>query len=336
MRVLVVGAGFTGTAIARTLAENDINVDVIDKRDHIGGNAYDYVNHHGIRIHKYGPHVFHTNNFRVFDWLRRFSKWTPYYHKVKAMLADGSLVPFPPNKDTLSRVPQEQIQEIFYIPYTEKMWAMPFEQVAKKTVNRTKFLSRDTDLYFPKDRLQFFPESGYTKIFENILDHSLIKLNLNTSFDHSMETDYDYCFNSMPIDEYYNHRYGSLPYRSIKFSHVDLPVVRAFECPVINFTHIGSQTRLVEWKNFPAHGGNNSWTTITYETPCDPAENNEEKYYPVNDQAGKNRELYKQYAIIPNNKTQFVGRCGNYAYIDMDQAIAHGLSVANKFLRKIK
>lgn len=333
VKVLVVGAGLTGICLARQLAEFGISVDIIDRRDHIAGNTYDYVNEHGIRTHKYGAHIFHTNSEKVFLWLKKFSKWTWYYHRVQAMLADGTLVPFPPNAETLKKVSAEKIQEIFYTPYTEKMWAQPFLAISNTVVKRTKFNQSDTDLYFPRDRIQALPLRGYTNLAENIIDHDKISLNLNTEFCHLMERDYDYCFNSMCIDEYYGYCYGKLPYRSLKFSHLDIPAAKIFPVSVINFTHNGPQTRIIEWKNFPGHGDNLNWTSLTYETPCDPMVNNNERYYPVIDSEGKNRNLFKKYKSITNKKTRFIGRCGNYAYIDMDQAVAHGLSTARNFLR---
>lgn len=329
MKVLVVGAGFTGATIARILAENGVQVDIIDQRDHIGGNAYDCVNEHGITVHKYGAHIFHTNNQRVFDWLSQFIPWVPYEHRVKAMLSTGELVTFPPNNETLERVPD--IIGTLYKPYTEKMWGVPFDSVAKSVIDRVKVRLDNGDLYFPNHKIQAIPKYGYTNLFECILDHTNIRVTLNTEFDLSFERDYDHVFASMPIDQYYYCKFGKLPYRSIEFRTVDLPCPRVFPVSVVNFTHTGPETRVIEWKNFPAHGVNDSVTTLTYEIPKQ-ATTWAECYYPVNNE--ETALMYKQYSEIPNNKVTFVGRCGKYVYIDMDQAVNQGISAAINFLRK--
>lgn len=328
MKVLVVGAGFTGTTIARILAEGGILVDVIDQRDHISGNAFDYVNEHGITVHKYGAHIFHTNNERVFDWLSQFTTWVHFKHRVKAMLSTGELVTFPPNNETLTKV--TDIIGTFYKPYTEKMWGVSFDTVAKDVIDRVKVRLDDGDLYFPNHKIQAVPEHGYVKLFENMLDHENINITLNTPFDLSFEKDYDHVFASMPIDQYYDAKFGKLPYRSIEFHTVHLPCSRVFPVSVVNFTHTGPETRVIEWKNFPVHGVNDCTTTLTYEIPK-AATDWSECYYPVN-----NKEtdlIYKQYSKIPNNRVTFVGRCGKYVYIDMDQAVSQGMSAAINFLK---
>jgi UDP-galactopyranose mutase len=331
MKVLVVGAGFSGVTVARILAENNIQVDVIDQRDHVGGNAFDYVNEHGITVHKYGAHVFHTNNERVFNWLGQFTTWVQFEHRVKAMLSTGELVTFPPNRETLAKVPD--IIGTFYKPYTEKMWGVPFETVSKGVVDRVKVRDDDSESYFHRHKIHAVPEYGYVRLFERMLDHENIKVNLNTPFDISFEQEYDHVFASMPIDQYYNCKFGKLPYRSLDFHTVHLPFPRVFPVSVVNFTHTGPETRVIEWKNFPVHGVNDHVTTLTYETPRD-AQDWSECYYPVDNEATRN--LYKQYSLIENEKVTFIGRCGKYVYIDMDQAVNQGISVATNFLRKTK
>ena len=273
MSFLVVGAGFAGAVIAHELANDGHQVTLIDERDHIGGNAYDYTNEHGIRIHKYGPHIFHTSNEKVYDWITQFGEWVEYKHKVKAQLSNGEYVTLPVNKLTKEIVGEENILDIFYRPYTKKMWDKEIEELDPNILKRVAVRDDDNEYYFPKDIYQIMPKDGYTKVFEKILDHQNIVIKLNTPFHKDMESDYQHVFNSMPIDVYYDYRFGELPYRSLKFHNVNLPMVRALPASVVNFTNNSPYTRIAEWKNFPEHGSNDKWTTLTYEEPCDYIDN---------------------------------------------------------------
>jgi len=329
-KILVVGAGFAGVTVAHELASNGYTVTVIDSRNHIGGNAYDYINEHGIRIHKYGAHILHTSNTQVFTWVSQFTKWIEYHHKVKAMLPDGKLVTFPPTVDFVNQYGKDFVKETFYTPYTKKMWGI---EIDDSIFDRVPVRNDNLDLYFPKDTYQCLPKEGYTKLFENILDHPNITVMLSTFFTKNLEKDFDHVFNSMPIDEYYDFAYGELMYRSIKFNHVDLPCSKIFDVSVVNFTHTGPETRVIEWKNFPNHGVNDKVTTLTYETPCDYKDNHFERYYPIKDKNGNNKMLYEKYKSIKNDKVTFIGRCGLYAYLDMHQAISTSLSTVKSFLK---
>lgn len=331
--ILVVGAGISGLVIANVLSENGYKVTLIDQRDHIGGNTYDYVNIHGIRVHKYGPHIFHTNNKLVFDYLSRFTEWIEYKHRVVSRLSDGTLVAFPPTKTYVENKGLEYIKKVFYEPYTRKMWAMDMAEIDDSVLNRVPTRADDGDLYFPNDEFQFLPKNGYTHLCENMISNDNINVFLGTRFEKYMEKDYNHVFNSMPIDMYYDYRFGNLQYRSIKFVHLDFMIDRLSTHPVINFTDDSEYTRMVEWKNFPCHGNDNTVTSVTYEIPCDYAENNMERYYPVKDLSGKNRKIYKEYRDLPNNKVTFIGRCGMYVYIDIDQAVASSMNTVKKFMR---
>jgi UDP-galactopyranose mutase len=332
MKYLVVGAGLSGVVISRELAEAGHTVHVIDKRDHVAGNAYDYENEHGIRVHKYGPHLFHTNNEDVFEWLSRFTEWVEYRHKVKAQLADGQYVTLPVNRETKDIVGEENVLDVFFRPYTKKMWGVELDQLNPDIINRVPIRDDYNEEYFPNDKIQYMPRHGYTKMVENILTHHNITVSLNTEYNYHMDKEYDHVFNSMPIDEWFEWKYDKLPYRSIKFETVSLPIPRALPTATVNFTHHGPKTRVTEWKNIPCHGDNKYITTLTFEEPCDYSENNYERYYPVKDRDGKNRELYKKYkAEIPEHMT-FIGRCGLYAYLDMHQAVSTALSTVRKFL----
>jgi UDP-galactopyranose mutase len=334
MKILVVGAGFAGAVIARECAEAGHVITVIDQRDHIAGNAYDYIDENGIRIHKYGPHLFHTNNKAVIDWMSKFTEWTEYQHKVKAQLDDGRYVTLPVNKETKEIVGEENVLDIFFRPYTYKMWGKTLDELNPAIINRVPIRDDDNELYFPNDEYQQMPKDGYTKMFAKIYDHENIEVQLETSFDYWMEGDYDYVFNSMPIDQYFGNRHGELPYRSIKFHNVTLNQTRVLPTGTVNFTHDGPFTRVTEWKNIANHGTNDYKTVLTYEEPCDYKDNNMERYYPVQDVEGTNRDTYKKYKdMVDESKMQFIGRCGQYVYIDMHMAVSGALATARKFLK---
>tara|TARA_B100000925_G_scaffold76314_1_gene53878 strand:- start:1275 stop:2315 length:1041 start_codon:yes stop_codon:yes gene_type:complete len=336
-KILIIGAGFSGSVIARELAEKDFKVTLIEKRNHIGGNAFDYVNEFGIRIHKYGPHIFHTNNARVYKYLSKYTEWIPYKHRVKAQLKDGRYVTFPANNETKKIVGEKNIIDIFFRPYTKKMWGLDIEKLDPGIINRIPIREDNNDLYFPKDKYQFMPKEGYTKLFERLLKHKNIKVHLNTEFKKSMLDNYHHTFSSMPIDEYYDFKFGKLPYRSIKFHHINLPLNKLLPTATVNFTHDGPHTRMTEWKNIPSHGEHEFMTSVTYEEPCDYRENNLERYYPVKDIKGKNRKIFERY-LNHNKKNDltltFVGRCGLYVYLDMHQAISSALATSKRFLKE--
>lgn len=334
--VLIVGAGLAGTSLARILAESSsVQVTIIDKRDHIAGNAFDFTSDDGFRIHKYGPHLFHTNSKKVYEWLSQFTEWVPYKHKVKAMLDDGSLVTLPPNKHTAERIGQDQIVDVLFRPYTKKMWGMDIEELDPSILKRVPIRSDDNEYYFPEDKYQFLPSKGYTAMVENILDHPNITVLLSTPFEKEMEQNYDHVFNSMPIDEYYEYCFGELPYRSIKFHHNVLLIPKLFDVATINFTNNEKFTRVTEWKNLPENNGNKHLTHITFEEPCCYTLNNFERYYPVKDVSGENSKNYRKYKKIDNQKTTFIGRCGRYVYIDMHQAVSMGLQEGQHYINRI-
>ena len=331
-KILVVGAGLTGSVISRMLADNNYKVTVIDKRDHIAGNVFDYINDKNIRVHKYGPHLFHTNNEKVVSFIKKFAHWVEYKHKVKAILKDGTYVTLPVNSQTKKIVGADNIVETFIRPYSEKMWGLKLEKISPDIINRVPVRDDDNEYYFPKDKYQLIPRDGYTHFVRNILDHKNIEVQTNTAFNRKMEKDFFHVFCSMPIDEYYKFKYGHLKYRSIKFHNIDFPSPKLLPVVTVNFTNKGKFTRMTEWKNIPNHGYNENFTTITYEEPCSFEENNNEKYYPVKDIDGENRSLYLKYKKIENQKVSFVGRLGMYSYLDMDQCINHALKVSNNFL----
>ena len=178
MKYLIVGAGFSGAVIARELAEAGHSVRVIEKRNHVAGNAYDYTNEHGIRVHEYGPHLFHTNNKEVYDYLGKFTEWVPYHHKVKALLEDGRYATLPVNRETKAMVGEENVLDIFFRPYTKKMWGMELDELNPEIINRVPIRDDDNDLYFPNDAYQAMPKDGYTAMVQSMLAHANIQVML--------------------------------------------------------------------------------------------------------------------------------------------------------------
>ena len=368
--VLVVGAGFAGAVYARELAEAGRRVSVIDKRDHIGGNAFDYLDPNGIRVHKYGPHLFHTNNKPVVDWICRFGEFVPYEHRVSALLSDGRLVDFPVNARTIgalygvdpcdgaavlaavagNRETRGEIRtaedflyseigplitNLFFRPYTKKMWALDLQDMDAAVVKRVGVRTDLEDRYFPGDQYQVLPRDGYGAVFERILDHPNIEINLEVTFEKAMEENYDFICNSMPIDEYYDFQFGELPYRSIRFHNENLPREAAPERSVVNYTDDGKFTRETWWHILPSHDvGKHPYVTRTREEPCDYKENKGERYYPVRTSDDRYGKLYQQYKELASAhpKMKFIGRCGTYQYLDMHQVINQSLEGAKKLL----
>jgi UDP-galactopyranose mutase len=370
--ILVVGAGFAGATSARELAARGISVHVIDKRPHIGGNAYDEVGASGVRIHRYGPHVFHTSNKRIARWIQRFGAFLPYDHRVQALLPTGQYVPLPINRRTINMVfdvdlatPEDVIHflrgqcianatpanaaeylnatigpvltDLFFRPYTKKMWAHDLEDMDASVVRRIPTRTDDEDRYFAADQYQFLPENGYTELLHSILDHPLIRVTTELPFEHIMLSDYAHCFNSMAIDEYFSYELGYLPYRSVKFHHHDK--VRDFyqaTTSVINFTDSTPFTRMTNWSLFPGHVETvTELTTLTLEEPCDYMENDMERYYPVKLSDGRAEHLYKKYQVLAarQQKVTFIGRCGKFQYLNMDQVINQSISCIDTWFR---
>lgn len=296
-------------------------VTIIDQRDHIGGNCFDMVIG-DTRVHRYGPHIFHTNNKRIFDWLSKFTEWVPYKHKVKALYGNQFLT-LPPNNET-KRILGDSLIDVIYKPYTKKMWGTVVDDTV---LDRVKPRNDDNELYFPNDEYQCLPKHGYTAMFKRILDHENITVQLETRFDRNMEYKYDHVFCSASIDEYYGYVFGVLPYRSIVFKDVDtLP--HDMPTSVVNYTDDGVFTRVTAWNQFPNHGNGEFYTL---EQPVDFKDNNFERHYPVKDKDGHNKQIYDKYKHIKNNKVTFIGRCGLYVYLDMDMACANALTIVNKY-----
>lgn len=371
--ILVVGAGFAGATYARELAENGFRVDVIDKRPHTGGNAFDEVMATGVRVHRYGPHLFHTNNERVVDWLMRFGRFIPYEHRVQAELLDARHVSLPINRQTIETVfglrledpdateaflrrqslpinaPANaaeylgsrigvKLTDLFFRSYTKKMWGLNLEELDASVVKRIPIRTDDEDRYFPKDRFQLLPQGGYAKLFDTILDHPSIRVAINQSFDKAMLADYRHCFSSMAIDEFFDNAFGHLPYRSIRFYHEEQRVDYARgQASVVNFTDAGRFTRETDWSRLPGHRvAGKSLKTVTREEPCDYRDNNFERFYPVKTSDGRHLKAYAQYQELAAQvaRVTFIGRCGTYQYLDMDQVINQSLMGVGEWITR--
>lgn len=370
--ILVVGAGFAGATYARELAEGGWHVEVIDRRPHIAGNAFDEVDSTGVRRHAYGPHLFHTKSDRVMAWLGRFATFVPYEHRVTAWVrVIGRCVPLPVNRTTINivfgqslaaaedvraflaslAVPNEtprnaaeylharigvELTDLLFRPYTRKMWGLHLEEMAASVVQRIPIREDDEDRYFPGDPHQSLPRDGYTELVRRILDHPAIRVTTGAGFSKAMLREHAFCFNSMAIDEYFDHALGPLPYRSIRFHHRREPIGYSLgETVQVNFTDAGIYTRQDDWSRLPGHivrPGNTK--TVTLEEPCADTDNHMERYYPVKTSDGGPDALYRRYQELARAepKLQFIGRCGTYRYLDMDQVINQSLQGARTWL----
>ena len=299
MKTIVVGAGISGSVIAERLASLGKKVIVIEKRNHIGGNCYDYINEDGILVPKYGPHFFHTNSEKVWEYVNRFSEWIPYEHRVLAEI-DGELKIVPPTKEYADKV---------FKGYTKKMWGKYADKLKPEVLARVRIRTDDDDRYF-KDKYQAMPKYGYTKMFEKMLSHPNIEVRLNTDF---FKTNLICDYYTGRLDEYHGYKFGKLPFRSIKFKHQTLD--RECQQPVttINYPQTKKYTRSTEPKH--ATGQICPKTTIIKEYPTWVGE----PYYPV--PTVENEELANKY-----KQPYFLGRLGTYQYMDMDQAILNALN----------
>ncbi len=358
---LIVGAGFAGSVIASQMARNfGKRVLLLDKRPHIGGNAYDHYNEHGVLVHKYGPHIFHTNSHDVFEYLSKFTQWRPYEHRVRAMV-DGRLVPIPINLDTvnalydkdldssqleaffdsiaekraairtsedvvINRVGRELYEKMFR-GYTRKQWGLdPSELDASVTARIPVRTDRD-DRYFT-DAYQAMPLLGYTRLFENMLDHDNIKILLNTDYREVQGiVPYREMVYTGPIDGFFQYRFGKLPYRSLEFKHETLDRALFQQYPVVNYpSERVPYTRITEFKYLT--GQEHSKTSVVYEYPR--AEG--DPYYPV--PKPENNTLYKKYQALAEATpgVHFVGRLATYKYYNMDQIVAQALTVCARMM----
>jgi UDP-galactopyranose mutase len=355
---LVVGAGFAGATIAERLASRSgKKVLICDKRPHIGGNAYDHYDEAGILVHKYGPHIFHTNSRDVFEYLSQFTEWRPYQHRVLACV-DGQLLPIPINLDTVNRMygtnftsfeldaffrsvaePVEQVRtsedvivskvgrelyEKFFRNYTRKQWGLDPSELDAIVTARVPVRTNRDDRYFT-DAYQVMPRHGYTRMFERMLTHPNIKVLLNADYREvrSLIPHADVIYTG-PIDEFFDYRFGKLPYRSLDFTFETRNVPVAQPGPVINYPNENAYTRVTEFKYLT--GQEHPKTTLVYEY----AKSDGDPYYPV--PQAQNAALYRKYHELAaaTAGVHFVGRLGTYKYYNMDQVVAQALTLYSK------
>jgi len=351
---MVVGAGFAGSVLAERLASDlDKKVLVVEKRNHIAGNAYDHYDDHGLLVHKYGPHIFHTNSAEIFGYLSRFTEWRQYEHRVLASV-DGQLLPMPINLDTVNRLygmsltalelpaffekaaekrPIKTAEDVvlssvgrdlyekFFRGYTRKQWGMdPSELDASVTARVPTRASRD-DRYFT-DTYQAMPKHGYTRMFERMLNHPNIKLLLNADYREVIkEIPCDRMIYTGPVDAFFDHRLGRLPYRSLEFYHETRQTRRFQAVGTVNYPNEHPYTRITEFKHLT--GQESESTSLVYEIPR--AEG--DPYYPV--PRRENNELYQRYKELADaeQRVHFVGRLATYKYYNMDQVVGQALAV---------
>lgn len=353
---LVVGGGFAGCVLAERLASQlGRRVLIIDRRDHIGGNAYDCLDEAGILIHRYGPHIFHTNSEKVLDYLSQFTEWRPYEHRVLAEV-DGQQLPIPINLTTLNQLyglqmdsaqaaaflaaratPMEDIRSSrdvvvsqvgeelyrkFFEGYTRKQWGRDATQLDRSVTSRVPTRTDTDDRYF-QDRYQCMPREGYTRMFERMIDHPNIQFLPGTDYAEVRDViPHEHLIYTGPVDEYFGYCFGKLPYRSLRFEHSTLDQAQLQPVAVVNYPSPEvPYTRITEYKHLT--GQVHPRTSITREFPADEGD----PYYPV--PAPENAALYRRYEELAEYApgVTFTGRLGTYRYYNMDQVVAQSLAL---------
>ena len=358
---LIVGAGFAGSVLAERLAsQHDAHVLIVDKRPHVGGNAYDHPDEAGVLIHQYGPHIFHTNSDEIVDYLSQFTQWRPYEHRVLAQVR-GQLVPIPINRTTVNRLfgldlrtedeaaawlasraervaeirtsedvvisaVGRELYELFFQGYTRKQWGIDPSGLDKAVTARIPTRTNSDDRYFG-DKHQIMPLHGYTAMFNRMLDHPNIDVLLSYDYRDIMdEVEAGHIIYTGPVDEYFGYRFGKLPYRSLRFEHKVVEQESFQPVAVVNYPDPQvPYTRITEYKHLT--GQTHPWTSVTYEYPA--AEG--DPYYPI--PRAENQALYKKYEALAdaNPNVTFVGRLATYRYYNMDQVVGQALAAFRRF-----
>jgi UDP-galactopyranose mutase len=355
MKILVIGAGISGSVIANKFANNGDDVFVIDKRDHIAGNCYDYIDKNGILTHRYGPHIFHTQIEEVWNFLTQFTTFNTYMHRVLAIV-DGIQTCIPFNlkslyqvfPNTLAQKLEKKLLEKFqyntkvpiidfqkqddedlkflatyiydkiFANYTAKQWGLKLDELDASVGARVPvYVSQDTR-YF-QDKYQGMPIGGYTEMVEKMLDHKNIKIQLNTDFK-DVKGEFNITIYTGSIDEYFNYSYGTLPYRSVNFKYEERDCEFYQTISQINYPNNYDFTRITEYKHF-YHYKSSPKTTIAKEYSEGFELGKNERFYPI--QNPKNQELYNKYLNEAKKmkNVYFLGRLGDYKYYNMDLCI---------------
>jgi len=359
---LVVGAGFAGSVLAERLASQlDARVLVVDKRPHVGGNAYDRYDDAGVLVHPYGPHIFHTNSSDIFDYLSQFTRWRPYQHRVLASV-DGQLLPIPINVDTVNRLYGLQLNSFdisawlasvaekrpaiqtsedvvvsqvgrdlynkFFRGYTRKQWGLDPSQLDASVTARVPTRTNRDDRYF-SDTFQAMPLHGFTRMFEAMLAHPNIKLMLATDYREVEElVPWRHMIYTGPIDAFFNYRHGKLPYRGLEFRHVNLPQEQFQPVGTVNFPNDYAYTRVTEFKHLT--GQRHATTSVVYEYPRADGD----PYYPI--PRAENTALYRRYEADAESMANvtFVGRLATYKYYNMDQVVGQALAAFRRLSQR--
>ena len=361
--VLVVGAGFSGATAARIVAEAGYRVHVIDRRPHVAGNAWDTLDERGVRVHRYGPHLFHADSDRVVAFLSRFTRWTPCEHRVLASV-DGVLVPIPVNRTTVNRLYGLQLDEAgmaaflgrvrerrepertsedvvlnrvgrdlcerLFRGYTRKQWGLDLAELAPSVARRIPVRVGDDDRYFTA-RHQALPDEGYARMFERMLDHPNLSVATGREYDEDRAAiAHRHLVYTGPIDRYFGLRYGPLPYRSLRFEFEHLEGIRRFQpAGTVNYPNDHAYTRVSEFKHFT--GQDHPGTTIVRDYPQAAGE----PFYPI--PRPENEALYRRYRALADTErgVTFVGRLAQYRYIDMDQATGAAMTAAARVIERL-
>lgn len=361
---LVVGAGYAGSIVAERLATQcDQRVLVIDRRDHIAGNAFDYYDDHGVRVHAYGPHIFHTKSQKVVEYLSRFTDWHPYEHRVLARV-DQHLVPVPINRTTINelyglalttdedvaRFLASRAERVDYVRtsedavvakvgrdlyeklfrgYTRKQWRRDPSELHSSVCARIPVRTNADDRYFT-DPFQQMPAEGYTAMFRRILGDPRIDVRLATQFDEVRdEIEYRHLVYTGPIDAFFDYRFGALPYRSLEFELRNEPTPDGdYLQPVTQINEPSEDvpfTRTTEYRQMTGQCSHPS-STVAVEFPRSEGD----PYYPI--PRDDTRALYRQYEALAAElrDVTFVGRLARYQYLNMDQVVGQALAAAAK------
>ena len=365
---LVVGAGYAGSILAERLATQCAHrVLVIDRRDHIAGNAHDYYDEHGVLCHRYGPHIFHTKSQKVVDYLSQFTEWHPYEHRVLARVGD-KLLPIPINRTTINELyglaleteedmerflagraePVEYVRnsedavvakvgrdlyEKFFRGYTRKQWQRDPSELHASVCARIPIRTNTDDRYFT-DWFQNMPAAGYTAMFERILDHPLIEVRLGVEHaELEGEVDYGHLVYTGPIDAYFGHRFGALPYRSLEFELRNEPTPDGGTLQPRAQVNEPSEdvpyTRTTEFRHMTGQVHTSSTVAIEY------PRSEGAPYYPI--PTDETRALYRRYEALGAelDHVTFVGRLARYQYLNMDQVVGQALSAAEALIARV-
>jgi UDP-galactopyranose mutase len=360
LRIAVVGAGFSGAVVARELAEAGHVVDVFESRDHVAGNCHTVRHETGVMVHVYGPHIFHTQHERVWQYVQRFATFKPYRHRVRAMVgekayqmpmnlglinaffgtsftpqeaeafvasrADSSITSPKSFEEQGMRLVGRELYEAFFAGYTRKQWGVDPKELPASILARLPLRFTDDDSYF-NHPYQGIPEHGYTALVQSILDHPRVTVHLSTAMPRTQLAEFDHAFWSGPIDAYFNFEHGRLAYRTLDFTPE--VVDGDFQgCPVVNYCDAQvPYTRITEHKHFaPWESHDKSVIYREYSRLC---EANDTPYYPVR-LVEEKEQLLKYVGLARKEQgVTFLGRLGTYRYLDMDVTIHEALNVAD-------